>query len=60
VFLRDYKRRTKTKYQPFTDLSHFGLELVSLEEYQEDRLVDVGSLCVTTVSTESDTRRPTD
>jgi len=42
------QRKTTTSCRPFTDLSHFGLELVSLEEYEEHRLVHVSSLHTTT------------
>ena len=37
-------RHTGEAYRPFADLSHFSLELISLEKYQEDRLIDTSSL----------------
>jgi len=35
------------RHKPFTDLSDFSLELISLKEYQEHRLVYIGSLQMT-------------
>jgi len=37
-------RKTTSSYEPFTDLSHFGLELISLEEYEEHCFVHVSAL----------------